>query len=144
MGSMQRNKGAAGERAVAILIRDWLGLDVRRNWQAQAAEGGADLTGIPGWAVEVKWAKEWRNEWWDQCCRQAVQCGRVPVLIWLIDGTRRGQAPIDRWRVLLPLGAFSRYQVAEHMTAEISLGAWIAIAREGLADRKQENLVHGG
>ena len=33
MGAMQRNKGAAGERAVASLIRDWLGLDVRRNWQ---------------------------------------------------------------------------------------------------------------
>lgn len=135
MGAMQRNKGAAGERAVASLIRDWLGLDVRRNWQGQAAEGGADLTGIPGWAIEVKWAKEWRNEWWDQCCRQADDCKRIPALVWLIDGSRRGQPPIERWRVLLPLSAISRYQVEDHMTVEISLGAWIVIARERLMEQ---------
>lgn len=135
MGAMQRNKGAAGERAVAGLIRDWLGLDVRRNWQGQAAEGGADLAGIPGWAIEVKWAKEWRSEWWVQCCEQATHCKRIPALVWLIDGSRRGQAPIDRWRVLLPLSVCCRYQVEDHMTAEISLGAWIVIARERLMEQ---------
>lgn len=139
MGAMQRNKGIAGERAVAILIRDWLGLDVRRNWQQQAAEGGSDLTGIPGWAVEVKWAKEWRSEWWDQCCRQAVNCERMPALIWLIDGTRRGQPPIERWRVMCPLNAISRYQVENQPTMEISLGAWMCIAREILMEREQVN-----
>ena len=54
MSAMQRNKGRSGEQEVARLIRDWLGLDVHRNWQAQTAEGGADLSGVPGWAIEVK------------------------------------------------------------------------------------------
>ncbi len=58
MGAMQRTKGATAERVVARLIREWLGLDVRRNWQAQSAAGGADLTGIPGWQIEIKRAKE--------------------------------------------------------------------------------------
>ena len=135
MGAMQRNKGIAAERVVAGLIRDWLGLDVKRNWQAQSAAGGADLSGIPGWSIEIKRAKEFRCEWWRQAEEQASAEGTTPALIYLLDHTRRGQAPIDRWRVILPLQAFARYDVDPGQTAEISLRAWIQIARESLPTR---------
>lgn len=132
MSAMQRNKGVTAERIVARLIREWLGLDVHRNWQAQSATGGADLTGIPGWAIEIKRAKVYRNDWWTQAVEQASPWGTTPVLIYLLDNSRRGQAPLDRWRVILPLAAFSRFDVDEGLTAEISLRAWIQLARESL------------
>ena len=132
MGAMQRTKGASAERVVARLIREWLGLDVHRNWQAQSADGGADLTGIPGWSIEIKRAKEFRNDWWTQAEEQARAWGTTPVLIYLLDHTRRGQAIIDRWRAILPITAFSRFDVDAGLTAEISLRAWIQLARESL------------
>ena len=132
MGAMQRAKGATAERVVARLIREWLGLDVRRNWQAQSAAGGADLTGIPGWSIEIKRAKTFRHDWWSQAEEQASAGGATPVLIYLLDHTRRGQAIIDRWRAILPITAFSRFDVDEGLTAEISLRAWIQLARESL------------
>ncbi len=135
MGALQRNKGIAAERAVATLIRDWLGLDVRRNWQAQSAEGGPDLTGIPGWSLEIKHAKAFRSEWWDQAMEQAADYLATPALVYLLDNTRRGQPLIDRWRVILPLHVISRYDVEDWLTAEISLRAWIQIAREALPTR---------
>ena len=132
MGALQRTKGVSAERVVARLIREWLGLDVRRNWQAQSAEGGADLTGIPGWSIEIKRAKEFRHDWWRQAEEQASADNTTPALIYLLDHTRRGQALIDRWRVILPLQAMSRYDVDAGLTAEISLRAWIQLARESL------------
>ena len=137
MSALQRTKGATAERVVAKLIRDWLGLDVRRNWQAQSAEGGADLTGIPGWSIEIKRAKEFRSDWWTQAEEQASADNTTPVLIYLLDHTRRGQAIIDRWRVILPIQAMSRFDVDPGLTAEISLRAWIQLARESLPIRTQ-------
>lgn len=132
MSAMQRNKGASAERIVARLIREWLGLEVRRNWQAQSAAGGADLTGIPGWSIEIKRAKAFRHDWWDQAEEQADAWNTIPALIYLLDYSRRGQAPIDRWRVILPINAFSRLDVDEGLTADISLRAWLQLARETL------------
>lgn len=53
MGTMQRRKGKAGELELARLLREHLGADVTRNLE-QSRRGGADLLGLPGWAVEVK------------------------------------------------------------------------------------------
>ncbi len=62
-----RRKGRAAEQEVARLLKELLGLEIRRNWQAQSAEGGHDLVGIPGWAIEVKRAERVRlSEWWEQ------------------------------------------------------------------------------
>ena len=67
-----RNKGRAGEQEVARILRDELGIAVTRNWQQQAAEGGADIVGVPGWSIEVKRAKVWSNGWWTQAAAQAA------------------------------------------------------------------------
>lgn len=137
MGAMQRTKGATAERVVARLIREWLGLDVRRNWQAQSATGGPDLTGIPGWALEIKRAREYRGDWWGQALAQAERAGAIPALVYLLDHSRRGQPALDRWRVILPLPAIARYDVDPDLTAEISLRAWLQLVRETLPTRAQ-------
>ncbi len=130
MSNLQRRKGANGEREVAALIRDWMGLNITRNWQLQAACGGADLDGVPGWAIEIKRAAEFRGDWWTQTTEQAERAGRRPVLIFLLDNTRRGQPPVDRWRAWVPLEAFSKVTVDKSAVAEISLRSWMQIARE--------------
>lgn len=133
MSARSRNKGVCAEREVAALLRDWLGLAVRRNWQGQAAVGGADLSGVPGWAVEVKRAKAFRNAWWEQAESQARLQRALPALVFLLDQTRPGLPAVDRWRVLLPLGAIARFDLDAGLTAEVSLRAWLQILREQLA-----------
>jgi hypothetical protein len=56
-----RAKGRAGEQEVATILRDELGMEVHRNWAQQAAIGGCDLIGIPGWGIEVKRIKKLQN-----------------------------------------------------------------------------------
>lgn len=53
MSRSQREKGAAGEREVQEIARAH-GFDACRRAFASGAQGGADLTGIPGIALEVK------------------------------------------------------------------------------------------
>ena len=53
MAAMQRRKGKAGELELARLLRELLGATVARNL-AQTRQGGCDLLGLDGWAVEVK------------------------------------------------------------------------------------------
>jgi len=88
-GSASRNKGRRGEQEAVRIIRDQLGFDVRRNWQAQSAEGGADLTGIPGWAVEIKRWSEIRPAdlvlFQAQALRQARLAGVKPAVWYRAD-----------------------------------------------------------
>ena len=55
-----RTKGRAGEQEVARILRDELGLEIHRNWAAQAHHGGCDLITVPdiGWGIEIKRVKE--------------------------------------------------------------------------------------
>jgi hypothetical protein len=133
MGNMQRDKGQRGEREVAGLLRDWLGMDITRNWQQQSAEGGADLTGIPGWAVEVKFADTFLSAWWRQTVAQAERAGAAPVLIYRLTGAARGRHILDKWRVVVRIADLSPLDIDPDETAEISLRAWMAIVREHLS-----------
>jgi hypothetical protein len=135
MAALSRNKGANGERELAGIIREWLCVDVTRNWQGQAAVGGSDIAGIPGWAIEVKRAITPRiGSWWVQACQQAESAKQMPALMYRIDGERRGQTPEEKWRVIVRLsdiagpGIFPKSDI--YHTAEISLGAWMQIIRE--------------
>jgi len=85
VSNSQRRKGKAGELELARLLRDLLGADVARNL-VQSREGGADLLGLPGWAVEVKRAARARlSEWWLQACQQAESTGQKPALFYRLD-----------------------------------------------------------
>ncbi len=48
-----RNKGAAGERELAAVLREY-GFDVRRGQQYCGANGDADVVGLPGVHIECK------------------------------------------------------------------------------------------
>lgn len=48
-----RNKGAAGEREVAGILRGY-GYKTRRGQQYSGANGDADVVGLPGIHIEVK------------------------------------------------------------------------------------------
>ena len=48
-----RNKGAAGERELAKVLRGY-GFDARRGQQYSGANGDADVTGLPGVHIECK------------------------------------------------------------------------------------------
>ena len=52
MGKYQRDKGSRSERELCALLRDSLGIDVRRNL-GQERDSGNDID-LPGFAVEVK------------------------------------------------------------------------------------------
>ena len=97
-----RSKGQRGEREVRDILQkvmDEVGREmnlpfvpeVKRNLM-QSMEGGHDLVGIPGIAVEVKFQENLQPEkWWDQAVGQAFKAGIEPVLIY-----RRKNV---RWRV---------------------------------------------
>ena len=139
MSSMQRTKGQQGEREVAGIIRDLTGWDVQRRVRNPAND--SDLTGVPGWSVEVKRHKAaTRAEiagWWRQTCAQATtphagaSDGKanvcIPVLFYRLDR--------DQWRAVWPVAVGLKLQQAcqwsgYEWTAEGSVEAWAAVARD--------------
>ena len=56
-------KGKDGEREAARLLGVELGTELARNLN-QHRDGGTDLTGIPGWAIEIKRATKPRIKGW--------------------------------------------------------------------------------
>lgn len=92
-----RTKGKVGELEVISLIRAtmleveaWLPPDLPRHAHRlqrnslQAGQGGFDVAGLPGIALEVKRCETLQLEaWWRQCERQAAASpGLIPVLVW--------------------------------------------------------------
>lgn len=132
MSRMQRNKGHAGEREIAAIVRDLTGWDVRRR--VRQHDGDSDLEGVPGWSVEVKRraaaARADIAQWWTQAASQA-RVGEVPVLFFRRDR--------DQWRAVWPLAVHLLQQDAEMWrsyawTVEGSVEAWAAAARDLVGD----------
>lgn len=129
MSMMQRNKGKAGEREVANMIRDLTGWDVRRRVRQHG--GDSDLLGAPGWAVEVKRQKAAPRGliglWWRQTVEQAGWGGCLPVLFFRADR--------DSWRAVWPAAVRLVDQRADYWreyewTVEGSVQCWAVVARE--------------
>jgi len=128
MGAMQTSKGKEGERELARLLREHLGATVVRNL-AQARQGGADLLGIDGWAVEVKRAARARlSEWWLQTCAQADMTGLRPALFYRLDR--------HPWRVVVALRhvATGFTHAPLNMRVETDIEVFAALAREFAAE----------
>lgn len=130
MSKSQRTKGQSGEREVANIIRDLTGWDIRRR--VRQHDGDSDLEGVPNWSCEVKrHAAAQRGDirrWWEQTVEQAGGKA-LPVLFYRRDR--------DEWRAVWPVavglveqkaGMWSAYE----WTAEGSVEAWCAVAREKL------------
>lgn len=95
MSASQRRKGKAGELELARLLRELLGVELTRNLM-QSREGGGDLLGLSGWAIEVKRAARARlADWWEQTCQQAETAGCRPALAYRLDR--------QPWRVVVAL-----------------------------------------
>lgn len=120
-----RNKGAAGEREVAKILNDLLGVECQRNLD-QWRSGGFDLEGLKGWAIEVKRAKKMTlPAWWKQTVEQASLADLKPVLWYRIDR--------QAWRVVLPINLLS-WGIVEgqdlSMTVEMSPECFAMLIRE--------------
>ena len=137
-----RSKGAGGERELARLIFDHLGVRMVRNLE-QSRRGGHDLIPDPdesgpvaGWlaryALEVKRHSRatpaLRVGWWGQTCVQAERVGLLPCLCYREDRAD--------WRVVLPLSEL-RPELPTwdglEFTVELSIPGFAALAREGAA-----------
>lgn len=126
-------KGKNGERELARLLRDHLGADVVRNLE-QARQGGADLLGIAGWAVEVKRAARPRMaEWWHQARQQADATGQRPALCYRLDR--------QPWRVVVALRHVATGFGAAplSMTVETDIETFAALVREHMAGSRPES-----
>ena len=127
MSINSRAKGASAEREVVHILRDELGIDTQRNLD-QWRSGGHDITGLPGWAIEVKRAKApLIHQWWKQAKDQADRVGSTPALWYRLD-----RKP---WRVIVPLYAINRSLTLHdgwEWTAEISPEAFCMIVRESM------------
>jgi hypothetical protein len=129
VSGLSRNKGKAGEREAAALVRDLTGWDVRRRVRQHG--GDSDLEGVPGWSVEVKRHRSaTRGDlagWWRQAATQAG-VHNVPVLLYRPDRAD--------WRAVWPLAVLLIDQRADYWqgyewTADTTVEAWAAAARQG-------------
>ena len=95
-----RQKGQRGEREICHLLGDKLGGEYKRNL-SQTQDGGYDVLGLEGFAVEVKFQETLSIErWWKQTVEQAGK-DRVPVLFF-----RKSRTP---WRVAIPFTGITNY-----------------------------------
>ena len=90
MSRASRQKGQRGEREICKILTEKLGGEFKRNLM-QTAEGGYDVLGLKGWAIEVKFQEKLQLEnWWKQTVEQAGT-DKKPVLFF-----RRSR---EDWRV---------------------------------------------
>ena len=97
MGRKEREKGKRGEREVANILKE-NGYDARRGQQFSGQNGDADVVGMDGYHLEVKYqetTKVW--EWYEQSKADA-RAGEIPLVIY-----RRSRSP---WMVTMTLVDF--------------------------------------
>jgi Holliday junction resolvase len=135
MGGMSRRKGAAFEREIANMIRDDLGLEAKRNLM-QTAEGGHDLLGVPGWALECKrYASCTASDYkcfWMQTVTQAEAVGCKPALI-----VKQDRKPIQVFISWGGLGSDCFEQSDFNAAAQISWDLFCGIVRETLNSEQE-------
>jgi Holliday junction resolvase len=95
-GRGRRNKGATGERELAGILRDNLGVEVKRNL-GQARDGADDIT-IGKFRIECKRQERLQIDVWCEQVEACAQPGEIPLVIY-----RRNGKP---WRVVLRLEDF--------------------------------------
>jgi hypothetical protein len=75
-----RAKGAAFEREVVNALRDYMGVDCRRNLE-QSRSGGEDIVLRP-YSIECKRrAAIALYDWWEQSCTSAKKKALRPLLV---------------------------------------------------------------
>lgn len=123
-----RAKGATTEREFARLCFDHLGVKVERNLE-QSRSGGHDITGLTGWAPEIKAraATPARSEiisMWAQTLEQAEKANAKPVLA--IKVNHRG------WTVYIDLADLNASWARCRSWAAIEPEDFFQLVREGM------------
>ncbi len=133
-----RQKGAAAERELIKELQDHLGDEIagrmKRNLE-QFRKGGHDITGLPGWAIEVKRYKRLSdadlNRFWErQVVDQALRVKCRPVLAYKGD--------YKPWRVRIPICLLrdigsawvDEWGCRFNWTADIGIEAFASMLRE--------------
>lgn len=98
-----RRRGGVGEREVVAVAHAHGFADARRNF-GSGAQGGGDITGVPGCAVEVKY-QESLNIWNALAqCETAATSIETPVVAFRRNGSQWYAAlPLDELFALLQL-----------------------------------------
>ena len=127
-----RAKGAAGEREFCKALSEHLGdalvEPLKRNLE-QTRNGGHDILGLEGWALEIKRYKVVKEsdvtKFWEQAVEQAKRVGAAPVLAYRED--------FRSWRVRIPWGFAMQdmdWDEGVDFTLELSLKAFAMLVRE--------------
>lgn len=122
-GRGRRNKGAAGERELAGILTDQLGVVVKRKL-GQARDGGDDIQ-VGRFRIEVKRHERLQIKEWCKQIEAASLPGDVPVVAFRQNG--------EPWRAVVPLD-FLIYAIRE----ELSGSGHIREGQEG------SSVDHGG
>ena len=117
-GAGVRNKGHNGEREFCHILNEALGItDVSRNVD-QVRLGGADITAVRPFAIEVKRQERLNlNAWKAQAIKQTTEQNFVAVLV-----IRENRKP---WRVFID----ARYLVKKRYAPK-QAGVWLEIDLE--------------
>ena len=97
-GRGSRDKGARGERELAAILREQLGVDAWRTPMSGAAFLPGDIAGVPGWHIEAKRCERWDLHAWIAQVERGYELGDKPLVIF-----RSNREP---WRVCLALADF--------------------------------------
>ena len=92
-----RQKGAAGERELANLLKEY-GYDTRRGQQYSGINGDADVVGIPGLHIECKRVEKLNLDTAMEQSKRDAREGEMPVVI-----HRKNR---QEWKVTLSLDDF--------------------------------------
>lgn len=144
MGLRGLNKGKRGEREIKDLLQEVVDEvygdapykpKVQRN-TLQSDCGGADLTGLPWLAVEVKRCEQLNvNTWWKQALRQGKP-GQTPVLLY-----RQNRTP---WRCMTSVKLICMNGMTITCRGEISFEAFMVWFRnQVLADKDAKLQIPG-
>lgn len=123
-----RAKGAAVEREFCAMIATHLGVSCQRNLE-QSRSGGHDITGLDGWAPEIKARANVppRSElinMWAQTLEQAEKASAKPVLA--IKVNRRG------WTCFVDLADLNASWARCRSWAAIEPEDFFQLVREGM------------
>lgn len=94
IGKQNRQKGAAGEREIAAILTDELGIPVKRIL-GQARDSGSDISTPPyRWEIKRRKAGNIAYQWMEQATVSLLP-GERPIVAFRSDG--------KRWMVVMPL-----------------------------------------
>jgi len=120
----QRNKGQSGERELCLVLSKELGLRelLTRNID-QVRDGGADIMGLPPFAIEVKRQQSLNiNAWLKQAVSQVTPKNPIPVLAYRQNNRK--------WTFMIPFGVVAKKKLRKKVGQEwisMGIGAFIAI-----------------